>query len=415
MDYVSAFLATAWAMVAEMGAYLLVGFAVSALLRRWLKQAWVERLMGRRGPRSIVWGSLVGVPMPLCSCGVIPVTMSLRDKGASRGATVAFLTATPQTGVDSFLATAGMLGPVFAIFKLGVAFFSGLGVGLLVEAFSPKEAAPARAAASVSAMPQPTWRESLRYGFVAMPAELSGALLLGFVLAALVATLAPPGLFADLPGGALSSVLIVTLAAVPLYICSVGSIPLALALAQNGLPLSAVMVLLVAGPATSIATIAAARKILGGRATALYVAGVIVCSWIAAFAWEWFIADPQLTGMAMEHPADLEWWKRAAGVALLALLVGPTISGWLRRPKPGAHPAPVGDGERATVRVAGMTCSHCERSLQSGLASLPFVRDVLAIDGRAGTAVLQGSRLDEAAIRQTVESLGFEYKGLERA
>lgn len=415
MDYVSAFLATAWAMVAEMGAYLLVGFAVSALLRRWLKQAWVERLMGRRGPRSIVWGSLVGVPMPLCSCGVIPVTMSLRDKGASRGATVAFLTATPQTGVDSFLATAGMLGPVFAIFKLGVAFVSGLGVGLLVEAFSPKEAAPARAAASVSAMPQPTWRESLRYGFVAMPAELSGALLLGFVLAALVATLAPPGLFADLPGGALSSVLIVTLAAVPLYICSVGSIPLALALAQNGLPLSAVMVLLVAGPATSIATIAAARKILGGRATALYVAGVIVCSWIAAFAWEWFIADPQLTGMAMEHPADLEWWKRAAGVALLALLVGPTISGWLRRPKPGVHPAPVGDGERATVRVAGMTCSHCERSLQSGLASLPFVRDVLAIDGRAGTAVLQGSRLDEAAIRQTVESLGFEYKGLERA
>ncbi len=397
-----------WAMIAEMGTYLLIGFAISVLLHRIIKQDWVGRLMGRKGLASTVWGSFVGVPMPLCSCGVIPVTISLRDKGASRGATVSFLTSTPQTGVDSFLATYGILGPIFAFYKLIVAFISGILVGLTVETLdrTPTPRSPEPKTQNPQTQ-TPTWRASFRYGFITMPGDLSGSLIIGFLIAGLISALAPDNLLTNIPGGVPGAILLATAISIPFYICSTGSIPLALALIQSGLPVSAAIVLLIAGPATNIATITAMRKILGGRTTVIYVAGVIVATWIAAGIYQLLFGDASIRSQAMHHIMDLPLWKHLGGATLLALILWPHLQSRFI-PKPSTqNPEPK---TQLTLHIAGMSCSHCEQSVREALSDLPFVQNVRNVDRQANTATIQANQIDETALREKLASRGFEYK-----
>ncbi|EDY84660.1 Predicted permease family [Verrucomicrobiia bacterium DG1235] len=400
-----------WLMIAEMGPYLLLGLAISVLLHRYLKQAWIERLMGRRNLSSVIWGSVVGVPMPLCSCGVIPVTMSLHSKGASRGATVSFLTSTPQTGVDSFLATYGMLGPIFALYKTIVAFVSGILVGLTTDLLDKKPPpAPKPTSSNSPLTTHHSLLKSLRYGFYTMPGDLASALLVGFLLAGLIAALAPADLLANIPGGALSAILLATLISVPFYICSTGSIPLALALVHSGLPISAALVLLIAGPATNIATITTMRKVLGGRSTLIYVAGVILTTWIAAAIYHFFLDTGTLGTHGMSHEMALPWWKHLGGALLLALLIFPHLKTTFTKTTQNPTPMTQNPEMQHTLSITGMNCSHCENSVKNGLASLPNI-EVLAVDKTTSTATIQSAPLDETAIREKITSLGFTYQG----
>lgn len=415
MDYINQFITQTWLMIAEMGPYLLLGLAIAAILHRLLRQEWVERLMGKRSLSSVVWGSVVGVPMPLCSCGVIPVTMSLRSKGASNGASVSFLTSTPQTGVDSILATWGMLGPVFAIYKVIVAFISGILIGLVVDLLPQKPNAAKRHLIGEadltknSSTSQPTWSESVRYGFVTMPGDLSGALLFGFLLAGLIAAFAPADLLANIPGGTIAAIALATLISVPFYICSTGSIPLAIALVHSGLPISAALVLLIAGPATNIATITAMRKILGGRATFLYVLGIVLTTWIAAAIYHLFLNTGTLGTEHMDHVMELPWWKHLGGALLLALLILPKFGLFQHQHDHDSNTDQT--MQTTTLKIAGMNCSHCENSVRNGLASLPNAPTVLSVDRNAETAVIQADTFDESAVREKIEALGFTYQG----
>ncbi|MDQ8185861.1 permease [Pelagicoccus sp. SDUM812002] len=421
MEIIIKVAAHTWAMIAEMGIYLILGLAISVVLHRFLKQAWVEKLMGKRNLSSVIWGSLVGVPMPLCSCGVIPVTMSLHSKGASRGATVSFLTSTPQTGVDSFLATYAMLGPIFAVYKIVVAFISGILVGLTTDLFDRDRQTPATALPAQSTVPSSNnLKDSLRYGFYTMPGDLASALIIGFILAGIISALAPADLLSNMPGGALSAILLATLISVPFYICSTGSIPLALALVHSGLPISAALVLLIAGPATNIATITAMRKVLGGRSTVIYVVGVILTTWIAAAVYHFFLDTGTLGTHAMSHEMNLPLWQHIGGAVLLLLLVFPHIHQKL------VSKAPVesccGDGcdssskpsenamQTHTLSIKGMNCSHCEGSVRDGLSSLPGIV-VRSVDKNSATATIQSDSFDETAIREKISSLGFDYQG----
>ncbi len=418
MEVLSKVAAHTWAMIAEMGVYLILGLAISVLLHRLLRQGWVENLMGKRTLSSVIWGSIVGVPMPLCSCGVIPVTMSLHSKGASRGATVSFLTSTPQTGVDSFLATYGMLGPIFAIYKIIVAFVSGILVGLTTDLFD-KNGTVAPKSESAAPAPQPTFKQSLRYGFYTMPGDLASALIIGFILAGIISALAPADLLSNIPGGALSAILLATLISVPFYICSTGSIPLALALVHSGLPISAALVLLIAGPATNIATITTMRKVLGGRSTLIYVAGVILTTWIAAAVYHFFLDTGTLGTHTMSHEMDLAPWKHIGGAILLILLIFPHIHQKLSAApaKPccsdcGCQNSQTKENAMNTITLSikGMNCSHCEGSVRDGLASLPGI-EVKSVDKNSAAATIQSDSFDEAAVREKIASLGFDYQG----
>ncbi|MBK1876930.1 permease [Pelagicoccus mobilis] len=424
-----------WAMVAEMGVYLILGLAISALLHRFLKPTWIEGLMGRKSLSSVIWGSVVGVPMPLCSCGVIPVTMSLHSKGASKGATVSFLTSTPQTGIDSFLATYGMLGPVFALYKIIVAFLSGILVGLTTDRLTPTTPKNPNPNPNPDPTPNlspnpnpksstptnPNLSDSLKYGFYTMPGDLASALLIGFILAGIISALAPADLLANLPGGAISAILLATLISVPFYICSTGSIPLALALVHSGLPISAALVLLIAGPATNIATITTMRKVLGGRSTLIYVAGVIITTWIAAAFYHFFLDDGTLGTSAHSHHEHLDWWKHLGGIILIFLLVFPH----LRQKFASKQTQSCCDSDccnsqanseknqmnTVTLSIEGMNCSRCENSVRNGLSSLDGI-EVLSVDKNSSSATIQTDSYQEAQIAEKIASLGFDFKGV---
>ena len=195
MSFLLEFLREVWGTAEAMAPYLLFGFALAGLLSQVVTQATVERHLGATGFWSTLKASLLGVPLPLCSCGVIPVAASLRSHGASRGATTGFLISTPQTGVDSVLATYGMLGPVVAVFRVVAAFVSGLVGGVLVDAFGGPAPTTgllqAKADNCTDSHAERGVLPALRYGFVTLPASIGNALIVGMLIAGALGALLP--------------------------------------------------------------------------------------------------------------------------------------------------------------------------------------------------------------------------------
>lgn len=346
MEFITEFARHTWSLIAEMAPYLLFGFAVAGLLHLLVRPAWVRHLLGRPGVGGVVRASLVGVPMPLCSCSVIPVAASLRKSGAGRGATTSFLSSTPQTGIDSILATYALLGGVFTTVRVGVAFVCGIVSGLLVDWFAgerklsaaaPPETAPdedcCQSGRSNPEESPATVAGALRYGFLTLPADLASALILGLVLAGLITTLLPPDLFTGALSGGWLAFLIATLISLPLYVCATGSIPMAYALMASGLSPGAALVFLIVGPATNTATVVTVWKLLGRRATLIYIAALVVVSWLAGWLFNAALTTELAEG-GHRHAEALQpnLWQHLSGIALVALLLA--AYAWSkRRPK----------------------------------------------------------------------------------
>lgn len=358
------FLSNTWNLIAEMAPYLLFGFAIAGLLHVLIRREFVERWLGKPGLGSVIKASLLGTPMPLCSCSVIPVAASLRKSGATRGATASFLSSTPQTGVDSILATYALLGGLFTVVRVSVAFVCGIVAGYLIELFckdpstKPREAATGEAFKNLSfqavdqnkssilrenkpsvegagescctqSRPQRSIKEAARYGFVTLPADLANALIIGLILAGLISTLLPSDfLTGSLSAGPLAF-LIATAISVPLYVCATASIPMAYALIAAGLSPGAALVFLITGPATNTATIVTVWKLLGRLATAIYLGSLLSISWLAGWLFNSALGA-EIQGGEHAHHADAQMslWQHGSGLVLVGLLLLPI---WKRR------------------------------------------------------------------------------------
>lgn len=274
-----------WATTLEMSPYLLFGFFMAGLLSVLISPAMVERHLGGRGVWPVVKASLFGVPLPLCSCGVIPVTMSLHKHGASRASAVSFLLSTPQTGVDSILVTYSLLGPVFAIFRPVAAFVTGIVGGALVNLFdkTPLQTTNNNKKNCTDECCRPASKigkiwNGFRYGFITLPRDIAGALVVGLVIAAFITALVPDDFFAEiLPSGFLAMLIMMAIG-IPVYVCASASVPIAAAMMLKGLSPGAAFVFLVTGPATNAASIVIIWKILGRRTAIIYLLTVAVCA-----------------------------------------------------------------------------------------------------------------------------------------
>ena len=346
-----------------MAPYLLFGFAVAGLLHVFIRKEFVQRWLGQPELGSVVKASVLGVPMPLCSCSVIPVAASLRESGASKGATASFLSSTPQTGVDSILASYALLGGLFTTVRVLVAFVCGIVTGYLIEVFCNKKTPvvakappsdlslsnhldpissltpPSTMGSGDQASPtiseikpmdscagQPSLKrgpiEALRYGFVTLPADLAMALAAGLVLAGLITTLLP----SDLLSGSLSSgplaFLLATAISLPLYVCATASIPMAYALLAAGLSPGAALVFLITGPATNVTTIVTVWKILGRRATVIYLVSLLLISWLTGWLFNALLSAVAMDEVAHHHEAlHPSLYRHVSGVLLIGLLV----------------------------------------------------------------------------------------------
>lgn len=322
--------------------WLVFGFFFAGLLKAWAPEERMRRWLGGKGFRPVLTAALVGAPLPICSCGVLPAAVALRRVGVSREATVSFMIATPETGVDSVALSYALLGPFLAVARPIAAVASAVATGMLcglapeddAEAAAKVETPPAAAcpAAGCGGGAQPgeatgptPWGRTcsgLRYAFGDILAGIAPWLVLGLVLAGLTTTFVPPQALAAW-GGGLPAMGIMLAIGIPMYICATASTPLAASLLIAGLSPGAVMVFLLAGPATNVATLAVVRKEMGNRVAVLYLAGIGLSAVAAGL-----ITDALFAAMALDVSAELSAgaefiplplaWASAAALAVVA-------------------------------------------------------------------------------------------------
>jgi len=405
-------------LVNEMSPYLLLGFLAAGLLRVVFPRRIVTRYMGQRNFKSVFNASLLGVPMPLCSCGVLPAGIGFYRNGASRGSSISFLISTPQTGVDSILATYALLGLPLAIIRPVVALFTGILGGMLGNATDHGPDDHQQRARSEEDHPR-TVKELFRYGFVELIQDISKWLIIGMLLAALLSILIPDDFFTSTISSEYLAMLLMLLASVPLYICATGSIPIAAVLLMKGLSPGAALVLLMAGPATNIATMAVIGNSLGKRSLWVYLVSIVGGALLFGtlvnelLPREWITgAIPHLSG---DHVHDLPagWFSQAASVVLGLLLVNAFILKLRARKlerRRDLQKTKAMKNEVKKYRVEGMTCDHCKATVEKGLNEIQGVSEVLA-NQNTGVVSVQSDSDNEEEIREAVSRLGYTFAG----
>ena len=269
INYMLLFLREMWGLCLEMAPYLLLGMLVSGLISIFIDSSFIFKHIGQKNAGSVLKSTLFGIPLPLCSCGVIPVAATLRESGASKGATVSFLVSTPQTGVDSIFLTYGMLGPMFALFRPLAALASGFFSGIVINNFDHDMHHHLSESDN-----DPKTKDSLhkriisgvKYGFLTLPADIVIPLTQGLVVAAAIAILIPPQFIAEhFSSSNLIQYTMMLAVSLPIYVCATASIPIAVVLMAKGITPGAAFIFLMAGPATNASSIAVIKNILGKR------------------------------------------------------------------------------------------------------------------------------------------------------
>ncbi len=394
-------LAASWDILLELAPWLLLGMAVAGLLHVVVPPDLIQRHL--RGRAGVLKAVVLGVPLPLCSCGVIPAGLGLKKDGASNGASVGFLIATPQTGVDSIFVSASFLGWPFALFKVGAALVTGLLGGWLTDLATADSAEVAQAECATNAEPV-----GGLWGAVDHAMEiLSGIwrwIVFGVVVSAALTVYLPEGTLAELAVlGALGTALAVLAVSVPLYVCATASVPIAAALVAGGMPAGAALIFLMAGPATNLATIGAIYRGLGGRALAVYLSTIVAGSAAFAFAFDFLLEGSDAA--AMHHHEHATWWAATSAVVLLGLLgwfawrdVRMGVGGWLARRR--AANAPVTE-----VGVTGLGCNNCVMKLTGILQQQDGV-EAVQVDLEPGRAVVRGD-IDPQRLQDLIEDAGY--------
>jgi len=417
LEIASTYLKELASLVNEMSPYLLLGFLFAGILRVVFPRHVITRYMGQNNFRSVFNASLLGVPMPLCSCGVLPAGIGFYKSGAARGPTISFLISTPQTGVDSILATYSLLGLPLAIIRPVVALFTGLLGGVLGNAVERNGLDEKDESSEGEVQHERSVKELFRYGFVELIQDISKWLLIGMLVAAFLSVLIPADFFTSTISSEYLAMLLMLAASVPLYICATGSIPIAAVLLMKGLAPGAALVLLMAGPATNIATMAVIGNSLGKRSLWVYLAtiiggalffGILVNEFLPR---EWFTGA--LPSIAHVHDHETGWFKWASSAILLLLIINgylmKLISAQKERRKDKAKAINM-KNDILQYRVEGMTCDHCKATVESGLKDLQGVKEVMA--DRANNLVsVQAESISEQQIRETIEKMGYRYAG----
>lgn len=457
-------------MTAEMAPYLLLGFFIAGLLRTFVPRTLYSKHLAPRNMKSVVKAAAIGIPLPLCSCGVIPTAVGLRKEGASHGACTSFLIATPQTGVDSIAATYSLMGLPFAIVRPIAALFTAMFGGWLVN----KNAREDETLSAEAAMEndhehcdceeghcdchhhddaheddhcdcgchhdhddQPTTfvaklKGALDYAFVDMMQDVGKWLVIGLLIAALITVAVPNEWLAALHDYKLLNMLIVLAVAIPMYVCATGSIPIAVSLMAKGLTPGAALVLLMAGPAVNSASMLVIGKVFGRRTLRFYLLSIVI--------------GAMLFGLGIDYLLPQDWFAVQSGIATgadhcahclttmdwvwIALLVVLLLNAFWQAHHGHAcscghdhehshehhhghshehghdHPSTLSPQPSTQYLITGMTCNHCKANVERAILGVEGVETV-EVDLLSGTATVTGIH-DSAVLIQRVKSYGYE-------
>ena len=415
-------------LVNSMSPYLLLGFTLAGMMHAFVPRAIYSRYLSGNSFRSVLGAAILGIPLPLCSCGVIPTAMSLRKDGASKGATISFLIATPQTGVDSIIATYSLMGLPFALLRPFVALVTALFGGTLanyVDRNDDKEAAAERSCCAKEE--KTTFAQKIKvaanYAYVEMMQDIGRWLVLGLVVAGVITVFVPDSffsLFADRP---FASMLMVLLFAIPMYLCATGSIPIAVALMLKGLSPGTALVLLMAGPAVNVASLLVIGKVMGRRSLFTYLFSIVGCAILFGLGIdyllprEWFTASLEKIH-SCHSCGEISYFNIVCSIVLALLLANAFIQRY-RKGTPSASLVPLKQGDNSpcsceacsiapqgiTITVKGMNCNHCKSNVEAAIQKIAGVESV-EIDLASGRTVVHGNPNKEDVVK-AVEALGF--------
>ena len=385
--------------------------------------------LGKNNFKSVLLSALFGIPLPLCSCGVIPTAMGIRREGASKGATISFLIATPQTGVDSIVATYSLMGLPFAVIRPVAALFTAVLGGLFSNALESADEHITPVAAEPSARSTSSCRgtllhrigQALNYAFVEMVQDIGKWLMIGLLVAGIITAVVPDAWFTVFQENSFYSILFVLLFSIPMYLCATGSIPIAVALMLKGLTPGAALVLLMAGPASNAASILVINKVLGRRSLLIYLFSIITGAILFGLAIDYLLPADWFTSVITNHHAchseQIGWFSYiCTGIMALPLLnafgkfrcFGKTHTDChchCQNAHNGETTPHVQDEEPIIYKVEGMHCNHCVAHVERAISALPQVLQV-KVDLESGRTAITGHP-DEQEIIRAVESLGY--------
>ena len=409
--------------VNSLSPYLLLGFTLAGLMHAFVPRAMYSRYLSGNNFRSVLAAAILGIPLPLCSCGVIPTAMSLRKDGASKGATISFLIATPQTGVDSIIATYSLMGLPFALLRPFVALVTALFGGTFanyVDRNDDKEDAPAERSCCTKEE-KTTFAQKImtaaRYAYIEMMQDIGRWLVLGLVVAGMITVFVPDSffsLFADKP---LASMLMVLLFAIPMYLCATGSIPIAVALMLKGLSPGTALVLLMAGPAVNVASLLVIGKVMGRKSLFTYLFSIVGCAILFGLGIDYLLPREWFT-MPLAHIhschgcGEVSYFNTICSVVLALLLANAFVQRYRSRAL-NCPPVLGGRAERRgyscatslTIMVKGMNCNHCKSNVEAAIQKIAGVESV-EIDLASGRTIVHGNPNKDDVIK-AVEVLGF--------
>ncbi|RXJ77865.1 hypothetical protein CRV03_02525 [Arcobacter sp. F155] len=304
MEFILNFLQSFWELSVMIGLYVLIGLIFVGIIHLYISEDWIKKHLGEDNKYSALKGALYGIPLPLCSCGVIPLATSLRQKGASKKAVTSFYITTPMTGIDSIIATYGVFGLPVAIIRVISSFISGVVAGSFVkESYDDIQEEEKKSCCSSSCcgsssnevVKESQFKKAYDYAMNEVFSDLAKPMFYGLILATLFLLLIPNNGVEFLNDNLFIAYALVFLVALPLYVCSISAIPIALSMLAVGVSPGVAFIFLAAAPATNIITAGIIKKILGNDVLIIYLISIIVVTVSFAlmidfaFPKEWFV------------------------------------------------------------------------------------------------------------------------------
>ncbi len=402
----------------EMAPYLVFGFLSAGILREFISAEKIAKHLGKSSLGSVVKAALFGIPLPLCSCGVIPPTMALRNAGASKGSVLSFLIATPTTGVDSIFATYSLLGPVFAVYRVVASFLAGLFSGFSANLLDTHSALPPKTEKHTTQTSVKIKigffsrvQKIFSYAFLELMSDIGKWLVIGILIGGVITYLIPADFFQTSFTSPWQALLLILIVSVPLYVCATGTIPIAAALMLKGLNPGAAFVLLLAGPATNAVTITVISKYLGKKTTAIYLVTLVLSSLGLGFLLD-FIWTRFDLAFSFQHHINHQmlpgWLEIGSAVFLTVLLLYALIKNQFVSSANKKEEIIVKDTDKETdLLVPGMTCNNCVNHVKNALVNLSGINNVDIDLKSKNVRIIHNNNITKDQMVLAVENSGY--------
>jgi uncharacterized protein len=423
-----------WILFLEMAPYLMLGLLFVGLLNLFFNKELIIKYVGKNNFMSILKSALFGIPLPLCSCGVVPSAVYMAKNGASKGSVVSFLISTPQTGIDSIIATYGMMGWVFAIFRPFAALIMGIAGGVTVMFMKEKDKENNISFDTYEVSDdtftddccdddeqkskdikehflniKDKFKKFFNYSFVEFLDDISVQFVIGLIISGIIAYSIPEGFFDNSSiNNGIAGMLLMILVGVPMYVCATASIPIAVTLMMKGFSPGVAFVFLAVGPATNAASFTIIMNVLGKKIAAIYVIMISVTAIIFGFLLDYLFSllsiDPfRMLQHIHSHDSLLSLeFKWIVGAIFFILLAASLYRKFiLSRIKSKEKKM-----DSTTLKIEGMTCNHCVMNVKKAIAEVKGVTEV-DVNLENNEAYLQGDFSLEA-VQKAVADVGYK-------